>query len=78
MSFERSASVASILSFVLPGLGQLSLGAGRRGVLMAVPAVGVVVAAGGGAVLASLLRPETLIALLQGAALPASLVATTR
>lgn len=70
MSFAHSPPIAAILSFVLPGLGQLSLGAVRRGILLAVPAVGVFGAAvllglgGGGALLETLLRPEVLVALL--------------
>jgi hypothetical protein len=40
MSSRASPAVAASLSFLLPGLGQLSIGAVRRGVLLAVPAVG--------------------------------------
>lgn len=70
MSFVQSPAIAAVLSFVAPGLGQLSLGALRRGALVAVPAVGVLVVAvglrlaGGGALLDFLLQPETLVGLL--------------
>jgi LCP family protein required for cell wall assembly len=66
----RSPSMAAVFSFLLPGLGQLSLGAVRRGVLLASPAVAVFVAAialavgGRGAVLETLLRADVLVALL--------------
>ncbi len=42
---RHSAAVASLLSFVLPGLGQVASGAVRRGLLLAIPAVVLVVAA---------------------------------
>jgi LCP family protein required for cell wall assembly len=70
MPFAHSPSIASILSFVLPGLGQVSAGAVRRGALIATPAVAVFGAAvglalaGGGTVMDTLLRPEILIGLL--------------
>jgi polyisoprenyl-teichoic acid--peptidoglycan teichoic acid transferase len=35
----RSAAVASVLSFLLPGLGQVVAGARRRGILIALPAL---------------------------------------
>ena len=34
-----TAAIASLLSFVLPGLGQLAAGAWRRGLLIAIPAI---------------------------------------
>jgi LCP family protein required for cell wall assembly len=46
-SVGRSAAVASALSFLLPGLGQLVAGARRRGILIALPAV-VLLAIGAG------------------------------
>jgi len=70
MSVVRSPSIAVALSFVLPGLGQLSLGSVRRGILLAFPAVAVFVVfvaaaqAGGGTILDVLLRRETLAAFL--------------
>jgi LCP family protein required for cell wall assembly len=70
VSFVRTPAIAALLSFAAPGLGQLSLGALRRGVLFALPAVGVLVAAiglrlaGGGALFDVLLQPEILIGLL--------------
>lgn len=70
MSFVRTPAIAALLSFAAPGLGQLSLGALRRSVLVALPAVGVLVAAvglllaGGGAILDFFLQPEILIGLL--------------
>lgn len=70
MSFVQTPAIAALLSFVAPGLGQLSLGALRRGVLVALPAVGVLVAAvglrlaGGGALLDFLLQPKILVGLL--------------
>ena len=69
MSFARSPSIAAVLSFVLPGLGQWSLGALRRGILFAIPAIIVFAAAvataiaDGGAVVETFLRPEILVAL---------------
>ncbi len=70
MSFARSPALAAFLSFVVPGLGQFSLGSVRRGVLISIPAVSILVAAvgltlaGGGALLEVVLRPEVLLALL--------------
>lgn len=67
MSIARSPALAAFLSFVLPGLGQLSLGSPRRGVLIALPAASVFFAAvglgqvGEGALLEILLRPEILL-----------------
>ncbi|MGZ9276711.1 MAG: LCP family protein [Candidatus Limnocylindrales bacterium] len=67
MSFVRSPALAAFLSFMVPGLGQFSLGSARRGVLIAIPAVGVFLTAvglgmaGGGALLEILLRPEILV-----------------
>jgi polyisoprenyl-teichoic acid--peptidoglycan teichoic acid transferase len=68
--YARSPSIAAVFSFLLPGLGQLSLGAVRRGVLLASPAVAVFVAAialavgARGLVLETLLRADVLVALL--------------
>jgi LCP family protein required for cell wall assembly len=70
VSFARSPALGAFLSFVLPGLGQLSLGSVRRGVLISIPAVAIFVAAvalrlaGGIALLELVLRPEVLLALL--------------
>lgn len=70
MSFVRSPALAAFLSFVMPGLGQLSLGSARRGLLISIPAVGVFLAAiglrlaGGGVLLEAFMRPEILVALL--------------
>jgi LCP family protein required for cell wall assembly len=67
MPSARARAIAPVLSFVLPGLGQASLGSVRRGVLIATPAVIVVAvaatlaAADGGALLDALIRPEVLI-----------------
>jgi LCP family protein required for cell wall assembly len=44
-SLARSAAVASVLSFLLPGLGQVVAGARRRGILIALPVL-VLLAAG--------------------------------
>lgn len=46
---STSASKAAVLSFLLPGLGQLVLGARRRGILVALPTVAVVVVVVAGA-----------------------------
>jgi LCP family protein required for cell wall assembly len=62
--------VAAVLSFLLPGLGQASAGAIRRGALMAIPTLAVVVAAAGAfvagaaATVGLVLRPEIIVALL--------------
>jgi LCP family protein required for cell wall assembly len=70
MSSRASPAVAASLSFLLPGLGQLSIGAVRRGVLLAVPAVAVffgaliLATAGPTAIAAFLLRAEVLLGLL--------------
>jgi LCP family protein required for cell wall assembly len=70
MSAGSSPAFAATLSFVLPGLGQLSSGAMRRGVVFAIPAsavflVVVALAAGGLSEIADIvLRPEALIGLL--------------
>ena len=45
MSGRPTPAVAATLSFVLPGLGQITLGAVRRGVLLMLPVVALVVAA---------------------------------
>jgi LCP family protein required for cell wall assembly len=63
-------SIAALLSFVVPGLGQAWLGARRRGVIFALPVVALVVAIlviatfSWQAVLGLLIRPETLLAIL--------------
>lgn len=63
-------SIAALLSFVLPGLGQLWLGARRRGIVFALPAAALVVVLVAMAslswqtVLGFLVRPETLLAIL--------------
>ena len=68
MSSASARATAPLLSFVLPGLGQASLGSIRRGILLTVPATivfaaGVVLAAtDGGAVFDALMRPEFLLA----------------
>lgn len=70
MARHPSASVAATLSFVLPGLGQLSLGAVVRGVVFAVPALIVAIVvlgpllAGPTATLDLWLMPEALVVLL--------------
>jgi LCP family protein required for cell wall assembly len=46
-----SAGIAALLSALLPGLGQVRLGARRRGVLIALPFVGIIVAAAAAAIL---------------------------
>jgi LCP family protein required for cell wall assembly len=43
----KSAAVAALLSFLLPGLGQAAAGNSRRGLLVAVPALALFVAAAG-------------------------------
>lgn len=66
----RSRWLAAALSFLLPGLGQASLGRVRRGVLVAIPAVATflialaIFAVGPDEALALLVRPEVLVALL--------------
>jgi LCP family protein required for cell wall assembly len=70
MARHPSASIAATLSFVLPGLGQLSVGAVVRGLVFVIPAVTVAIAvvaplaAGPAAALDVLLLPETLTILL--------------
>ncbi|HSL34833.1 MAG TPA: LCP family protein [Candidatus Limnocylindrales bacterium] len=70
MSVSRSPSAAAVLSFVLPGLGQLAVGSIRRGLVVAVPALAVLAAglalglAGPVALLETLLRPDVLVGLL--------------
>lgn len=70
MSVTRSPTAAAVLSFILPGLGQASLGAVRRGILVAIPAVtllavaAAVALAGYRVILDSLLRPEVVVGLL--------------
>lgn len=66
----RSGWLAAALSFVLPGLGQVSLGRVRRGVLVAIPAVATfgvalaVVLSGPNEMLDLFVRPEVVIAFL--------------
>jgi polyisoprenyl-teichoic acid--peptidoglycan teichoic acid transferase len=66
----RSPSSAAVLSFVLPGLGQLALGRVRRGLLIVIPAVAVcaaavaIAAAGPRALLETLVRRDVLVGLL--------------
>ena len=43
----RSAALASFLSFLVPGLGQAAAGARRRGLLIALPVVVLVLLVGG-------------------------------
>lgn len=69
MPLNRSPAAAATLSFLVPGLGQLAVGAGRRAVLVALPAVvvfgvGLALAATGTRALDVVLQPATLIALL--------------
>ena len=70
MSRPASPAVAATLSFILPGLGQLTSGGRRRGLLVMVPAAAVFVGgvavgvAGPAAVADVLLRPEMLVAFL--------------
>lgn len=70
MAFVRSPLIAAFFSFLAPGLGQLALGAVRRGLFVAVPAVTVLLAViglrlqGGGGALDLIVRPEDLIGLL--------------
>jgi LCP family protein required for cell wall assembly len=70
MSRKRSPAVAALLSFLLPGLGQLYVGAVVRGLLWALPTValliGLVAVAGGGmsALIGLLADPATLIGLI--------------
>ena len=70
MSTHASPAVAAGLSFLLPGLGQVSAGAARRGLLVALPAVAVfvgaagIVSAGPTDVASVLFRPEVLLGLL--------------
>jgi LCP family protein required for cell wall assembly len=49
---SSSPSVAAFLSFLLPGLGQMATGRTRRGVIVAIPAVVMLVVVGGVVVLA--------------------------
>jgi LCP family protein required for cell wall assembly len=65
----RSPNIAALLSFVFPGLGQAYAGHARRGLLLALPMIGLVVLAlvtlaGGASRLVELIRFETLLALL--------------
>lgn len=66
---RRSATLAAMLSFLLPGLGQLVLGSVRRGLLFLVPIVALVGVVAGLAsadlvrFLATLLRPDVLLAI---------------
>lgn len=70
MAFVRSPLIAAFFSFLAPGLGQFALGAVRRGLLVAVPAVTVLIAliglrlGRGGDALDLVIRPEDLIGLL--------------
>lgn len=65
----RSAALASLLSFLLPGLGHLSAGAVRRGILVAVPVLLVLLAGVAiwlvdrGLLVRLALTPHTLLAL---------------
>ena len=64
---SASASQAAFLSFLLPGLGQVALGARRRGLVLALPALAVivllvVVALGGTrAIIALVAQPQVLL-----------------
>ena len=66
----RSPSIAAVLSFVVPGLGQASVGARRRAALIAIPALATValvlgaVAAGPRELVDLLLQRDVLLALL--------------
>lgn len=60
---RRSAALAAVLSFVIPGLGHLASGAARRGILLALPVIGAAV--GVGLVASSLGTARTLGLLLQ-------------
>ncbi|HLO34693.1 MAG TPA: hypothetical protein VK194_01360, partial [Candidatus Deferrimicrobium sp.] len=70
MSVRQSPAFAASMSFLVPGLGQISLGGVRRGVLLALPAVAVLVAAvglwlgGRGPLTDLLLREDVLVGLL--------------
>ena len=70
MRMSRSPSLAATLSFLLPGLGQLSLGAARRGVVQGLPAVALLLAvvlaliADARGFLLALLTPQLLVAIL--------------
>ena len=72
MALRRSAGMAAVLSFLLPGLGQAWAGSVRRGILLATPAVALAaivfaafVSVPDRATLAGLaLQPEVLIAVL--------------
>ncbi len=67
---SAAPSVAAVLSFVVPGLGQAWLGAGRRGLVFAIPALAVVLVVAALAtfswqtVLGLVVRPESLLAIL--------------
>lgn len=67
-SVRSSAALASFLSFLLPGLGQLLMGARRRGILMAAPIVALLGAAAIAwlvdrpLVVRAALRPDVLLA----------------
>ena len=64
---RHSPTLAAILSFLVPGLGQLFAGRPRRGLLLLAPLAALVVgalvlaAAGRGAILGLLVRPEVLL-----------------
>jgi LCP family protein required for cell wall assembly len=64
-----SPGVAAFLSFVLPGLGQVALGAFRRGFLLGIPLVGLIVVTllalfvDRGDVIGALVKPDVVLAL---------------
>jgi LCP family protein required for cell wall assembly len=70
MSSRATPALAAGLSFLMPGLGQASIGAVRRGILVSVPAAGVflgavILATAGPVAIASfLLRTEVLVGIL--------------
>ena len=64
-----SPAVAAFLSFVLPGLGQIAVGARRRGVILGLPLVGVIVLGfllylfDKNGIVGALVHPEVILAL---------------
>jgi LCP family protein required for cell wall assembly len=64
-----SPAVAAFLSFVLPGLGQIAVGAIRRGLILGLPLVAVIVLGlllflfDKGGLIAAMVRPEVVLAL---------------